>query len=230
MLAFGPDRMLYVGTGDGGSGGDPHNNGQRLDTLLGKILRIDVDHRAGRRPYAIPRGNPFAGRPGARPEIWAYGLRNPWRFSFDRSRGDLWIGDVGQNAVEEIDFVAAGAGAGANFGWRAFEGSAPYASGGPGYSATVAPVAEYDHSRGFSVTGGYVYRGQSAPALRGRYVYADYGSGRLWTLRAGPTPGDLREHTGALNVKLSGVTSFGEDARGELYVIANGALFRFVRG
>jgi glucose/arabinose dehydrogenase len=227
-VVFGPDGMLYVGMGDGGSGGDPHGNGQSLGTLLGKLLRIDVDARTASLPYGIPSDNPFVDRPGARPEIYSLGLRNPWRFSFDRARGDLWIGDVGQNRYEEIDYVAKGAGRGANFGWNATEGRHPFANTALSTGETVMPVAEYSHALGSSVTGGYVYRGRRAPALRGRYVYADYASGRVWTLGAGPRPGTAREITGSLGVTLSGVTSFGEGARGELFVIGNaGVLYRF---
>lgn len=228
-LAFGPDGFLYIGMGDGGSGGDPHGNGQRLDTLLGKLLRIDVDSRTGDLPYGIPADNPFRGGAG-RAEIYSYGLRNPWRFSFDRTRGDLWIGDVGQGSIEEIDFRRRGAGRGANFGWNAFEGRARFSGGGAlRGSAHVPPVAQYTHAKGCSVTGGYVYRGTRVPALRGRYVYADYCTGRVWTMRAGPRPGGVREITGRLR-SLSSVTSFGEGQNGDLYVIASGSLYRFVRG
>ena len=186
-LAFGPDGYLYIGTGDGGSGGDPEGNGQRTDTLLGKLLRIDVNSRSSGRLYGIPAGNPYRSG-GGRPEIYAYGLRNPWRFSFDRQRGDLWIGDVGQGSIEEIDFRAKDTGAGANFGWNAYEGRSSFGGslrGGP----HVPPVAQYSHSAGCSVTGGYVYRGTRVPALRGRYVYADYCSGRLWTHARRAEPG-----------------------------------------
>lgn len=228
-LAFGPDGFLYIGTGDGGGGGDPLNSGQRLDTLLGKLLRIDVDRRTGGRAYAIPAGNPFRAG-GGRPEIYSYGLRNPWRFSFDRARGDIWIGDVGQNAVEEVNFRRRGAARGVNFGWNAYEGRRSFA--GPAAirgRAPVFPVAQYGHDRGCSVTGGYVYRGARVPALRGRYVFADFCSGRVWSMRAGPRPGGLREETGRLNVRLSNVTSFGEGLNGDLHVIGNGNLYRFVR-
>jgi glucose/arabinose dehydrogenase len=229
-LAFGPDGYLYVATGDGGSGGDPHGNGQRTDTLLGKILRIDVDSRTGGRPYGIPRDNPFASG-GGRPEIYSYGLRNPWRFSFDRARGDIWIGDVGQGAFEEIDYRPRGGARGANFGWSAYEGRSPFAGAGAVRGRSpVAPVAQYDHGKGCSVTGGYVSRGTRVPALRGRYLFADYCSGRVWSMRAGPNPGGLREDTGRLGVSLSNVSSFGEGLRGDLYVIANGTLYRFASG
>jgi glucose/arabinose dehydrogenase len=228
-LAFGPDGHLYIATGDGGSGGDPEDNGQSPDSLLGKLLRIDVDSSGGGRPYGVPSDNPYASG-GGRPEIYSYGLRNPWRFSFDRERGDLWIGDVGQGAIEEIDFRRRGAGLGVNFGWNAFEGRSRFSGGGPVRgSAPVGPVAQYDHGKGCSVTGGYVYRGTKVPALRGRYAYADYCTGRLWTMRAGPSPGGVREDTARLGVKLANVTSFGEGLGGEVYVIANGTLYRFAR-
>jgi len=228
-LKFGPDGFLYIATGDGGGGGDTEGNGQNRGSLLGAILRIDVDRRAGGRRYAVPASNPFRG--SRAPEVHHYGLRNPWRFSFDRTRGDIWIGDVGQGAVEEIDFRRAGAPGGANFGWNAFEGRARFPGGGPiaGGRAHVPPVAQYGHAKGCSVTGGYVYRGTRVPALRGKYVYSDFCTGRTWAMRAGPNPGAVREITGRLNVRLGNVTSFGEGGNGDLYVIANGALFRFVR-
>jgi len=226
-LAFGPDRMLHVATGDGGSGGDPEGNGQRLDTLLGKILRVDVDSRTGGRPYGIPADNPFA-RGGGSPEIYSYGLRNPWRFSFDRARGDIWIGDVGQNEIEEIDHRVRGAANGANFGWNAFEGRARFSGGDPvNGSAPVAPVAQYTHSSGCSVTGGYVVRGRGVPGLTGRYLYADFCSGRVWSIRAGASPGGVREETGRLGVRVSNVTSFGEGNDGSVYMLAGGTLYRF---
>ena len=229
-LQFGPDGNLYVALGDGGSGDDPQNNAQNTNSLLGKLLRIDVDARTGGRPYGIPADNPFASG-GGRPEIYALGLRNPWRFSFDRERGDLWIGDVGQNQIEEIDYRARGTGDGANFGWRAFEGRASNIGGSRGLKSGtthVPPVAEYTHSQGCSVTGGYVYRGTKVPALVGRYVYADFCSGIVWSMRAGPTPGDVRRETG-LGAGLSNVTSFGESLNGDVYVLAGGTLYRFQR-
>jgi len=228
-VVFGPDRMLYIALGDGGSGDDPQNNAQSTNSLLGKLLRIDVDGRTGGRPYGIPADNPFANG-GGRPEIYHYGLRNPWRFTFDRARGDLWIGDVGQNAIEEIDYRPRGAGP-ANFGWRAFEGRASHIGGSnalDGPSRHTPPVAQYRHSQGCSVTGGYVYRGTKVPALRGRYVYSDFCSGTVWSMRAGPNPGDVRRETG-LGVRLSNVTSFGESLNGDVYVVAGGALYRFAR-
>jgi glucose/arabinose dehydrogenase len=224
-LVFGPDSKLYIGLGDGGSGEDPLNSGQRRDTLLGKILRIDVDARTGGKAYGIPPDNPYASGAEGLPEIWYWGLRNPWRFSFDRARGDMWIGDVGQNRVEEVDFRQAGSAGGANFGWRAFEGRLPGfgAAAGP----TVPPVFTYTHARGCSVTGGFVYRGPGLASLKGRYIFADYCSGRAWTLRAGPSPGGAREITGRIPRSLATITSFGEDSRGRLYATVGRFVYRF---
>jgi len=188
-----------------------------------------VDGRSSGRAYAIPPGNPYRSGGGA-PEIYAYGLRNPWRFSFDKTRGDLWIGDVGQGAIEEVDYRAKGTGAGVNFGWNAFEGRSQYDGGGPVRGRTpTPPVAEYTHGQGCSITGGYVYRGTKVPALAGRYLFADFCSGKVWSMRAGPKPGGMRDDTGRLGVKLANVTSFGQGALGEIYVIANGSLYRFAR-
>ncbi len=226
-LAFGPDGRLYIGTGDGGSGGDPQGNGQRVDTLLGKLLRIDVDTRTGSLPYGIPADNPFA-RGGGRREIYSYGLRNPWRFSFDRATGDIWIGDVGQGDIEEIDHRVKGAARGANFGWNAYEGDRRFGGTLRRGATPIPPVAQYTHADGCSVTGGYVSRGARAPSLKGRYVYADYCSGRVWSIRAGKDPSGNREETGRLGRTLSNVTSFGEGLAGDLYVLAGGTLYRFV--
>ena len=215
---FGPDGMLYIGMGDGGSGGDPMNAGQRLDTLLGKLLRIDVD---GAAPYAIPPDNPFVDRAGARGEIWAYGLRNPWRFSFDRATGRLFLADVGQNQWEEIDLIERGG----NYGWRTMEGAHCFnPSTGCDRTGLALPIAEYDHGQGCSVTGGYVYRGSRIRALVGRYLFADYCSGRIWALT------DAGGNRWAMAVALTTdfrITSFGEDQTGELYVVDhNGAVYR----
>lgn len=209
-VTFGPDGYLYLGLGDGGSAGDPQGHGQNPGALLGKILRLDVD---GGEPYAIPPDNPFAEGGGA-PEVWAYGLRNPWRFSFDEPSGDLYIADVGQNAWEEIDFLPAGSPAGANFGWNYREGSHPFEGQPPEGLELIDPVAEYDHSLGCSVTGGFVYRGESLPAWQGVYLYGDYCSGLLWGL--------LRGEDGAWQERLlyetgARLSSFGEDERGEIY-------------
>ncbi len=213
QLAFGPDDgYLYIGTGDGGSGGDPQNRAQDLTTLLGKILRIDVSPAQG---YAIPPSNPFAHAASSRPEIWAYGLRNPWRFSFDRLTGNLFIADVGQGAWEEIDVQPAASGGGENYGWRLREGTHCYnpSSGCPSAGLTP-PVVEYSHSDGCSVTGGFVYRGSLYPRLYGVYLYGDYCSGRIWGLRRRQGQWESR----ALIKTTYGITTFGEDEAGELYV------------
>jgi glucose/arabinose dehydrogenase len=209
-LVFGPDGYLYFGMGDGGSGGDPNGNGQNLDVLLGKLLRLDVSGES----YAIPPDNPFVGRAGARPEIWAYGLRNPWRYSFDRKTGDLYIGDVGQDSYEEIDFQPAGDPGGENYGWNFMEGFHSYQGQAP--PGLTPPVAEYDHSGGnCSVTGGYVYRGTRLPDLSGMYVFGDYCSGRIWVLAHAA---DGWKAAVWLETTLA-ITSFGEDDSGELYVL-----------
>jgi glucose/arabinose dehydrogenase len=211
-VTFGPDGYLYLGLGDGGSAGDPYGNGQSLDTFLGKILRIDVDQG---QPYAIPQDNPFVGQ-NAKPEIWAYGLRNPWRFSFDRDTDDLFIGDVGQDSWEEIDYLPAGSPGGMNFGWDYFEGKHKYSDQAPPASFTwVAPVAEYSHDLGCSITGGFIYRGSQLPAWRGVYLYGDYCSGNVWGLVHNAQGGwdDAMLFNDAANI-----TSFGEDESGEIYL------------
>ncbi len=223
QLAFGPDGYLYIGMGDGGSGGDPLNHGQNLNSLLGKILRIDVNKEENGRPYAIPPSNPFVGRQGARPEIWSYGWRNPWRFSFDRETGDMWIADVGQNQWEEVNLEPRGRG-GLNYGWRLMEGSACYnPSSNCNSGNLVLPVLEYDHSQGCSITGGYRYRGRAMASLRGAYIYGDYCSGRVWvaTEQGGRWAARRSFETGY------SISSFGEDAEGELYVLDHrGAVYR----
>jgi glucose/arabinose dehydrogenase len=226
LVKFGPDGLLYIGMGDGGNGGDtgpghaPQGNGQSLTTLLGKILRIDVGATG---PYTNPPGNPNLGA-GARREIWAYGVRNPWRFSFDRATGDLYIADVGQNAWEEIDFQAAGFKGGANYGWPVWEASHRYRSG-PAPAGDTKPIAEYPHEGGVcSVTGGYVYRGARIPALAGFYIFGDYCAGQLWTVvkYRGVWRRSVLRDTGFL------ISSFGEDDSGELYVVdLGGAVYRF---
>lgn len=213
LIKFGPDGYLYIGLGDGGSAGDPQKNGQNRKVLLGKILRIDVDKGD---PYAIPPDNPFAnGRDGA-PEVWDFGLRNPWRFSFDRATGDLYIGDVGQNVIEEIDYQPAGKG-GLNFGWNIMEASSCYppSNSGCDKNGLILPVAEYTHKLGNSVTGGYVYNGTQFPEMKGYYFYGDFSSSRLWALKQ-TSPGTFE--TAELPMLNVGLSSFGEDEAGELYV------------
>jgi glucose/arabinose dehydrogenase len=225
QLAFGPDGYLYVGMGDGGSAGDPLNNAQDRTSLLGKILRIDVSTSSG---YAIPPTNPFYGLSSARNEIWAYGLRNPWRFSFDRKTGDLYIGDVGQGAWEEIDVQPAGFPGGANYGWRVTEGTHCYnPAAGCSLAGITLPVAEYGHGGGnCSVTGGFVYRGRDFDRLNGIYFFADYCSGRVWGLRNGPAGWETQE---LLRLGYA-LTSFGEDQDGEIYAVdgSSGVLYRLI--
>lgn len=214
LVAFGPDGMLYIGLGDGGSGGDPLGHGQNRGTLLGSLLRIDAD---GGDPYAIPAGNPFVGQAGARPEIWAYGLRNPWRFAFDREAGMLYIADVGQNRLEEINAVSTST-AGINFGWNVMEGTECYAGPGCSTAGLTLPVLEYDHGEGCSVTGGMVYRGDALPVLNGHYFYADFCRGWIRSFRLeNGSPRDQREWPLG---DVGQILSFGEDSAGELYVLA----------
>lgn len=216
QLAFGPDGYLYIGMGDGGGGGDPLNNAQNPQSLLGKILRIDVE--SGVAPYVIPDSNPFvsANDPNNayRDEIWALGLRNPWRFSFDRITGDLYIADVGQNAYEEIDFQPASSPGGENYGWNIMEGSSRYNNNPSNLTGLVLPVAEYDHSQGESVTGGIVYRSSLEPNLQGVYLYGDFINGQIWGLRPNSTGW---ENTLVLDTPY-GISTFGEDQAGNLYV------------
>jgi glucose/arabinose dehydrogenase len=230
-IAFGPDGYLYIGTGDGGGGGDPDGNGQKLNVLLGKMLRLDVDNSSEGHNYAVPDDNPFAGQEGKLPEIWAYGLRNPYMFSFDRATGDLWIADVGQSAWEEVDraTLADGLGAGANYGWNSMEGNHCYYPGtNCNTSAKVLPLAEYKHgsgeSVGCSIIGAFVYRGAARPDLLGRYFFGDYCSGNVWDVAAaGPSP-----QTPHLQLR-SGLnfTGFGEGSDGEIYAVTSkGVLYR----
>jgi len=228
MLAFGPDGFLYVATGDGGGGGDPSNNAQTLTTLLGKILRVDVDAST---PYAIPSDNPFASSsdPAVRREIWALGLRNPWRFSIDRQTGDLFIADVGQGAREEVNYQSAASTGGENYGWRLMEGTLCYnPSSNCDRTGLTLPVAEYDHgsSGGCSVTGGYVYRGQEFAQLNGVYLYGDFCSGRIWGLER---TGNVWRSELLLDTDHR-VSSFGEDQDGEIYFtdLSSGQVLRIV--
>ena len=215
-LAFGPDGYLYWSTGDGGGGGDPFNNAQNLNVLLGKVLRLDVDHQDPGLNYSIPSSNPFYNNPNQRGEIWVYGLRNPWRFSFDRQTGDMFIGDVGQGVREEIDFQSAGSTGGENYGWRIMEGTNCYnPSSGCNQSGKVLPIAEYDHSLGCSVTGGYVYRGPLYPPMQGRYFFSDFCSGILFSLYDDPVNGWTK--TQITDTPYS-VSTFGQDEQGELFI------------
>jgi len=218
-MAFGPDGYLYIGTGDGGSGGDPLGNGQSLDTLLGKILRLDVD---GGAPYAIPPDNPFADRSEARQEIWAFGLRNPWRFAFDPATANLFIGDVGQGDWEEVNFQAGGSPGGANYGWNVREGL--HAFTGDAGLGMVDPVAEYGHDQGCSVTGGVVVRDPALPAWDGVYLYGDYCSGRVWGL----LPIDDSSWQNQLQFDTDfNITAFGQDAAGGVYLLdQRGGVYR----
>ncbi len=226
-LRFGPDGYLYIGMGDGGSGNDPFGNAQDPQSLLGKMLRIDVDREA---PYAIPFDNVYAQTHGGRPEIWALGVRNPWRFSFDRATGHLYIGDVGQDTQEEVDFLPRGTPSGVNFGWRVVEGTRCTGLGGGEPCASVTytpPVLTYDHGQGCSITGGVVYRGKGVPVLQGRYLYADFCTGRMWSA--------ARDRDGAWRAEIlletgHQVSAFGEDADGEVYWahFGGGTLHRLV--
>lgn len=228
MIAFGPDGYLYIGMGDGGGAGDRYENGQNPDALLGKLLRIDVTSDPSQ-PYTIPADNPWVANDwngvDVRDEIWAVGLRNPWRFSFDRTTGDLWIGDVGQNQYEEINFTAAGEG-GLNYGWPIMEANDCYRESNCSMEGLVLPVAEYSHAGHCSVTGGYVYRGQMFPALQGIYLYGDYCSGALWALAPAGAEGWSNAEVLRSDVRLS---SFGQDEAGELYLVdMGGRLLRLV--
>jgi glucose/arabinose dehydrogenase len=224
-LLFGPDGYLYAFLGDGGSGGDPHDNGQNREALLGKVLRLDIDHPGGGVPYSAPPGNPYLGTAG-RDEVWLMGVRNPWRSSFDRVTGDLWIGDVGQGAWEEIDVARAGAG-GLNFGWNRMEGNHCFPPGASCSSdGLTPPVTEYGHDLGCTVVGGYVYRGSKYPALEGGYLFADYCSGRIFAID--PRTDAFRKPV-EVGSTTNGISSFGEDASGELYVTQlNGEVSRVV--
>lgn len=218
-IRFGPDGMLYLGLGDGGSAGDPQGNGQNLGVLLGKIIRIDVRNASTSQPYVVPSDNPFVSRDGARPEIWAYGMRNPWRMSFDATTGALWVGDVGQNAAEEIDLVMKGG----NFGWNITEGDRCYKpSSNCDRTGLVTPVTSYSHEGGrCSVVGGMVYRGAKVPEILGSYVYGDTCSGEIWAINAASPQAPVLIANGVKNM-----TSFGLDAEGEITVLSFGQPIR----
>lgn len=213
-LIFGPDGYLYIGLGDGGKANDPFGNGQNLRTLLGSMLRIDVDHQDAGKKYAVPKDNPFVEQNNAQPEIWAYGLRNVWGMSFDRATGTLWAADVGQDLWEEIDIIVRGG----NYGWNLREGKHPFGPRGVGpRPGLIEPVWEYHHSIGKSITGGCVYRGQRVPELVGTYVYADYVSGKLWALKYDEQQKKVLANY-SLKDKQMPIIAFGEDEQGEVYL------------
>ncbi len=225
-VTFGPDGYLYFGLGDGGSGGDPQGHGQDRGDLLGSLLRIDLDHGT---PYTIPASNPFVGQPGIRGELWNWGLRNPWRFSFDRATGDLYIADVGQNAWEEVDVQPAGSPGGENYGWNRMEGTHCY-GGSCSTAGLVLPLVEYSHDDGCSITGGFVYRGRALPALAGTYFYGDYCEGWIRSfVYAGGRATDQRSWP---TLATGGqITSFGQDGHGEVYIVmAGGTIYRIAPG
>ncbi|MBT5018859.1 MAG: DUF1080 domain-containing protein, partial [Planctomicrobium sp.] len=211
-IEFGPDGFLYIALGDGGSGNDPYGNAQNLSSLLGSVLRIDVDKTQDGKNYAIPADNPFVRQKDARPEIYAYGVRNPWRFSFDRENGMLWLADVGQNLWEEINIITKGG----NFGWNAKEGNYPFSGTLNPISPVTDPIWEYDHGVGKSITGGHVYRGAKHPSLVGKYVYADYVSGQIWALHYDTEKNQVVANEEIPSGKMPIIT-FGEDAEGEIY-------------
>ena len=234
-LLFGPDNYLYLGLGDGGSGNDPGNRAQTLSNPLGKILRFDVDNIPMGATYGVPASNPFVGMAGASPLVFHYGIRNPWRMSFDRQTGDLYIGDVGQNAIEEISRAPAGS-SGLNFGWRCMEGNSCTGLSGCTCNSPslTSPLYTYSQgSNGYSVTGGYVYRGTSICGFEGRYIFGDYVSNKIWSFMPTPTgTTSFFDHSGQLSSAISGLASFGEDADGELYIVAraSGAVYKIVAG
>ena len=223
QLAFGPDGYLYIGFGDGGSGGDPLGNGQNLATLLGSIIRIDVSGGVGDKNYVVPSDNPFVGSVGARAEIWAYGLRNPWRFSFDVGTGLLWLGDVGQNDWEEVDIIKKGS----NYGWNTMEGAHCFSpSTGCDANGLELPLVEYGHNAGCSITGGYVHRGSITTSLQGVYVYGDFCSGKIWGLRY--SAGVITEHILLADSGLA-IASFGQDQAANLYILSrNDGIYQLV--
>jgi glucose/arabinose dehydrogenase len=227
QVVFGPDGLLYMGLGDGGSQNDPEGRGQNLSDLLGSILRLDLHPGTS---YSVPVDNPFVGQAGIRPEIWSFGLRNPWRFSFDRATGDLYIADVGQNRLEEVDVAPAteGSGRGANYGWNIMEGSQCLSGEACDQDGLTLPVFEYSHAQGCSITGGYVYRGSAIPSLQGLYFFADYCEG--WVRSFRHASGTALELTDWPTLRPGGpITSFGEDAAGELYVLSSsGGVFKVV--
>jgi glucose/arabinose dehydrogenase len=226
-IVFGPDGYLYIGLGDGGLARDPMGNGQNLKTLLGSILRIDVDHKDPGKAYAVPKDNPFVGRDDARGEIWAYGIRNVWRIAFDPATGVLWAADVGQDLWEEIDLIQRGG----NYGWNLREGMHPFGKNGSGpREDLIDPIWEYHHDVGKSITGGSVYRGSRLPDLVGAYLYADYVTGKIWALRYDAEAKQVTANQPILG-NIMPVMSFGEDEKGEIYYMTDhGELYRFEEG
>ena len=228
QVAFGPDGFLYLGLGDGGAANDPEGRAQNLSDLLGSILRVDVQSGTS---YTVPGDNPFVGQAGIQPEVWSYGLRNPWRFSFDRATGDLYIADVGQDRYEEVDVAAAseGGGKGVNYGWNITEGDHCLGGGECNQTGLTAPDFEYEHAQGCSITGGYVYRGAAVPAIQGLYFYGDFCQGWVRSFRY--AAGSVTEVTDWPSLRPGGpVLSFGEDAAGELYVMSSsGGVFKVIR-
>ena len=225
QIEFGPDGYLYVGLGDGGSANDPENNGQDPSTLLGSMLRIDVDYEDGTNFYAVPSTNPFINNDAVRNEIWAIGLRNPWRFSFDRATGDLFISDVGQNIYEEVHFQPASSTGGENYGWNVLEGNHCFNAETCDTTGLELPIFEYDHSKGCSITGGYIYRGEAYPSLWSNYFVADYCTSNLWSLIPA---GDGSWSSSLIANVGTQISSFGEDVHGEIYLLghANGAVMK----
>jgi len=225
QVLFGNDGFLYISTGDGGSGGDPENHGQSKSTFLGKILRIDVDHQDSGLNYSIPQGNPFKNNTDNWNEaIWVYGMRNPWRMSFDRPTGRLWTGDVGQGLWEEVDIIEGGK----NYGWRVMEGNHCYGQSTCDSTGLQPPLVEYDHSIGQSVTGGYVYRGSNCPELQGKYVYGDYGSSKFWKLSYDESNPYVNSNEFLTDSQLW-PSAFGVDQNNELYILAykEGRIYKF---
>jgi glucose/arabinose dehydrogenase len=226
-ICFGPDGYLYITHGDGGAANDPYGNGQNLKTLLGKVLRIDVDRKEGDKNYAVPKDNPFVGRDGASPEVWAYGLRNIWRMAFDRQTGSLWAGEVGQNLYEEINLITKGG----NYGWNPRESLHPFGAKGVGpRNDMLEPIWEYHHDVGKSITGGAVYRGKRVPELQGHYIYGDYVTAKIWALRY---DNDKKRVTANRTIADRGlpILSFGEDQEGDVYLMTYSAtgqgIYRF---
>jgi glucose/arabinose dehydrogenase len=229
-VCFGPDAFLYVAIGDGGSVNDPSGNGQNLGTIFGKVLRLDVDREDRGRRYAIPADNPFVARAGARPEVWAFGLRNPWRIAFDRETGHLWASDVGQRSYEEINILEAGG----NYGWSVREGLHSFGAGGAvARDGLRDPIWEYSHAVGRSIIGGVVYRGKRLPELEGAYLYADYVSGRIWALRYDESSGRVVSNR-LIECPAAPILSFGEDVRGDVYLLTptltGKGIYRLVEG